>query len=63
MDRRKLLALFNLGRPSTGIAAVAAKGTEPSPDAVYEAARALRGRIDAALAASRVEIPSSGPRD
>lgn len=63
MDRRTLLALFNLGRPPTAVATLAAKAAEPSPDAVYAAARALRRRIDVALAASRADPPSSGPRD
>ena len=60
MDRRSLLALFN---PKARAAASGNAGREPQPDAVYEAARLIRGRIDAALAASRLEDPpASAPR-
>jgi hypothetical protein len=53
MDRRSLLALFTR-RP------VAAIGVGPEPEAivVYEAARAIRQRIDLALAASRLDTPT-----
>jgi hypothetical protein len=51
MDRRSLLALFT-PRPA------AIPGHGPQAVAVYEAARAIRKRINAALAASRLETPS-----
>jgi hypothetical protein len=53
MDRRTLLALF-----TPGPAAAASLGQVPEAVAVYEAARATRKRIDAALAASRIDTPS-----
>ena len=54
MDRRTLLALFQLRRPSP---ALEADARELPPDVVYAAAREMRGRIEAALAASRVDTP------
>ena len=60
MDRRSLLALFNAyRRPAAQMAAAA---QEPPADAVYETARVIRGRIDAALAASRTETPPAATR-
>ena len=56
MDRRSLLALFNPKARAEAIA-TGTSSLEPPPDAVYEAARLIRGRIDAALAASRLEDP------
>ena len=51
MDRRKLLSLFNLRLGSREAGQPSAAGLRP--DAVYQAAQAIRSRIDAALAASR----------
>ena len=51
MDRRSLLALFKR-RPR--LAAVALGQNELPPDEIYQAARKIRGRIDAALATSRL---------
>jgi hypothetical protein len=63
MDRSTLLALSKLHRATaTAISAVAPKGAEPTADAVYEAARVLRRRIDAALAASRLDPQPSDPK-
>jgi hypothetical protein len=61
MDRSTLLALSKLHR-ATANAAVVPKGAEPSADAVYEAARVMRRRIDAALAASRLDPLPSDPK-
>ena len=52
MDRRSFLA-FVTPRPACGEVPV-----PQSPAAIYQAARQLRGRIDAALAASRLETPA-----
>ena len=56
---RSLRALFKAPRPA--VAAPASVG-ERYPDSVYEAARVIRGRIDAALAASRGEDPQKRSR-
>jgi hypothetical protein len=61
MDRRSLLALFNLRGRASPAGTLAARWREPAPDAVYRAAREIRGRIDAALAASRADTPIDGP--
>jgi hypothetical protein len=60
MNRRTLLALFNV-RPHPTATAGARGARKLPPDVVYEAAQVIRSRIDAALAASRLDIPPSGP--
>lgn len=64
MDRRSLLALFHIHRRRGAALTFAAQSVarEPAADAVYEEARAIRGRIDAALAASRLDPPSGSKR-
>jgi hypothetical protein len=56
MDRRSLLALFR--RPLATTLTAGSRPLAPSPEAVYDAARQIRGRIDAALAASLQEFPT-----
>jgi hypothetical protein len=55
MQRKSLLALFALP-PFRGAPAGRAAG-ETRPDAVYQAAMAIRSRIDDALQASRRDSP------
>ena len=58
MDRSSLLALIGR-RPSQGaVLAAALPVASRSPEAVYQAARAIRGRIEAALAASLLSPPA-----
>ena len=60
MDRSKLLALFGRRPAQRAVLAAADPVVPRSPEAVYQAARVIRGRIDAALAASRIDAPAEG---
>ena len=61
MNRRSLLALFNFSSHPATIA-VPLRAHKLAPDIVYAAAQVIRGRIDAALAASRLDTLPPGPQ-
>ena len=60
MDRSTLLALFGRRPGPKGVLVAVGAAAPRSPDAVYQAARATRVRINAALAASRLDLPVEG---